>query len=179
MSPDHITAGAYDQNIDKCLAHHMVWLHKTRSLPDIIMSSADIIITYNIPCFRYTFLWLVLKSSLYLIKHALSLALFWYCRNIMPYVSRPLMRSTILFRPHLWTWPCKRVCIDTDISNNWQNLAIMHMAWQFLQTFPFHYTIFDANHYIYMVLCLAITLLCSGIIPKDYCCLVVDCPGLS
>ena len=139
MSPDHITVGAYNQNIDKHFARHMVWLHETRSPPGIIMPPPDIIITYNTPCFRYTFLWLVLKSSLYLIKHALSLALFWYCRNIMPYAPGPLLDLLFYLDPLSGPGPVKGVCIDTDKSNNWWNLAIMHMAWQFLQTLPFQF----------------------------------------
>ena len=31
MSPDHITAGAYNRNIDKRLARNMVWLRETNS----------------------------------------------------------------------------------------------------------------------------------------------------
>ena len=31
MSLDHISAGIYNRNINKCLARHMVWLHKTTS----------------------------------------------------------------------------------------------------------------------------------------------------
>ena len=30
MPPDHITAGAYNWNIDKCLVRHMVWLRKIK-----------------------------------------------------------------------------------------------------------------------------------------------------
>jgi len=30
MSPDHITAGAYNWNIDKRLARNMVWLRETK-----------------------------------------------------------------------------------------------------------------------------------------------------
>jgi len=31
MSPDHITDGAYNRNIDKRLAHNMIWLRETSS----------------------------------------------------------------------------------------------------------------------------------------------------
>ena len=31
MSPDHSIVGAYNRNIDKCLAHDMVWLYETMS----------------------------------------------------------------------------------------------------------------------------------------------------
>ena len=35
MSPDHITADAYDWNIDKRLAHKLVRLHETTSRHDV------------------------------------------------------------------------------------------------------------------------------------------------
>ena len=43
MSPDHITAGAYNQNIDKWLARHMVWLCETTRLHNVLLHSSNMV----------------------------------------------------------------------------------------------------------------------------------------
>ena len=41
MSPDNITAGTYNWNIDKHLVCHMVWLHKTSKWHALIEEDKD------------------------------------------------------------------------------------------------------------------------------------------
>jgi len=55
MSPDHLTAGAYNRNIDKHLARNMVWLRETiytngrdhRQLFFIVNSTCDLRVLFE------------------------------------------------------------------------------------------------------------------------------------